>query len=252
MQMRRLLILVTCLALLTTVLSMPVASASVPTNQTSDVTFSTPEDAIRYFFDGVAQGDFSKILQASAINEISKNFRFDLSIDRLRAFMPYQEYAPSTSSFYVELNNATITSRIANQVKIFAYSLLVAGDDIQYDRINRMEMDAALHFMNEVDPARLATLEVKEIGLPDPEIMATSRYQMNAANLARVYGADESTERVARFTFEGNSYMLGFTLLRYDESWKITSTSSPLAGTSALGTSVPISEQEFADMTSES
>ena len=66
--------------------------------------------------------------------------------------------------------------------------------------------------------------------------MNDARYLENAARLASIYGADESTERVALFSFEGNYYYLGFTLLRYGDNWKISSQTSPLAGTSALGT----------------
>ncbi len=249
MQKKRILFLMTYLVLLTAaVLLVPVVSAAAPTNQRSDVTFSTPEDAIRYFFDGIAEGDFSKILQACAIDEISENFRLDLSVERLRAFMPYIEYAPSDNSLYVDINKTAVASRIAGQVKIFAYSLL-STQIVDYAQTSRMDVDTAVSFMNEVDPSRLVTLEVKEIGLPNQESMNSARYQDNAIKMAHVYGADDSTERVALFTFEGNSYMLGFTLLRYGENWKISNASSPIAGTNSLGIPAKITAEEFEAMT---
>lgn len=249
MQKTRLLSLVTGLALLiAAVLSVTVAGAAAPADQSGAVTFSTPEAAIQTFFDGIAAGDFNKILQACAITEVSQNFQFDREIDRLRAFIPLQEYAPTTHPLYVEINQAMIVSRIASQVKLLTYSLL-AGTDLDYSRVTVMEIDAAVSFMNAVDPARLATLEVRAIGLPNKAIMDTARYHENAVKAANVYSADDSTERVALFSFEGDFYMLGFTLLRYGESWKIISVSSPIGNTTALGLPVKMTAAEFAAMT---
>ncbi|MEO8607621.1 MAG: hypothetical protein ABI690_07055 [Chloroflexota bacterium] len=247
MQKKRILILITGLALLLTAIG-GASLAAAPPNQTSTVTFSTPEDTITSFFEGVAEGDFSKILQACAINEISENFHFDLNIDRLQAFLPSQSYAPTDYPLYVELNKAQIASRIASQVKILAYSLL-STQDIDYSLMTRMDVDTALSFMNEVDPSRLANLEVQEIHLSNPKHMSDTRYEENAVKIARVYGADDSTERLALFTFEQNYYMLGFTLFKYGETWKISSLSSPIANTTELGGAGKTTKEEFESMT---
>jgi hypothetical protein len=247
MQKKRILILITSLALLVTAIG-GASLAAAPPNQSSTVTFSTPEDAITTFFEGMAQGDFSKILQACAINEISENFSFDLSIERLQAFVPFQSYAPANHSFYVELNKAQIASRIADQVKILAYSLL-STQDIDYSQTTLMDVDTAVSFMNEVDPARLSQLEVKEIHLSSTKLMSLPRYEENAVKIARVYGADDSTERLALFSFEQNYYMLGFTLLKYGETWKISSLNSAIANTSVLGGAGKTTIEDFESMT---
>jgi hypothetical protein len=241
--------LVAWLALLTAALGVPVASAAVPSAQASgDAVFSTPEDAITAFFAGVAEGDFSKILQACAVDEISENFKFDLDIERLRAFMPIQNYAPVTDPMFVEINRAQVVSRIAMQVKLFAYTLL-SGEDIDYTSTTLMDVDTAVKFANEVDPSRLATLQIEKIGLPSPELMQSDRYTENALKIARVYGADDSTERIALFSFEGSDYLLGFTLLRYGDNWKISSANSPMGNTSSLGLPVKTSAADFEAMT---
>ncbi len=247
MQKKRILILITGLALLVTAIG-GASLAAAPSNQTSTVTFSTPEDAITSFFEGLTQSDFNKILQACALNEISENFRFDTNIDRVQAFLPSQSYAPTDYPFYVELNKAQMASRIASEVKILAYSLL-STQEIDYSQTTRMDVDTAVSFMNEVDPARLADVEVQKIGLPNPAVMSSDRYKENAVKIARVYGADDSTERVVLFTFEQNYYMLGFTLLSYGENWKISILSSPIAGTSPLGDPVKTTKEEFESMT---
>jgi len=60
-----------------------------------------------------------------------------------------------------------------------------------------------------------------------------------------VYGADESTERVALFSFEGQDHYVGFMLLRYGDNWKISRQDSPLAGTNALGVPQKTTPAEF-------
>jgi hypothetical protein len=249
MQNKRILILITGLALLLTAIGGG-SLAAAPPNQTDTVTFSTPEDAITYFFEGMTEGDFSKILQASAIDEISENFSFDQSIERLQAFIPVQSYAPTDHAFYVELNKAQSVSRIASQVKIFAYSLL-STQVVDYAQTTLMDGATAVSFMNEVDPSRLAALEVQEIQLPNPTIMSSDRYKENAVKIAVVYGADNSTERVVLLSFEQNDYLLGFTLFQYGESWKIFTVSSPIANTSALGEAVKTTKEDFESMTQE-
>src|SRR5690606_37455488 len=100
------------------------------------------EDAIAHFFEGITEGDFAKILQASAVDEMSENFAFDLYVDRLRAFMPSQTLAPADYPLYVEINRAESTARLANQVKLFSYSLL-AEDEIELDRATVIELAEA-------------------------------------------------------------------------------------------------------------
>jgi hypothetical protein len=112
-----------------------------------------------------------------------------------------------------------------------------------------MDGDTAVTFMNEVDPTRLSGLEVKEMGLPNPEVMSSDRYKENALKIAAVYGADDSTERVVLLSFEENEYMLGFTLLNYGENWKISSVSSAIAATKVWGEAVKTTKAECDSMT---
>lgn len=243
MQKARLLILVMLLTLVLVPANSFIASAQ------EDAVFATPEDAIALFFEGVVEGDLGKILQSSAVNNIAENFEFELSVDRMRAFLPIQSPAPSDYPFFVEINRAESTARLSSQVKMLAYSLL-AGDAIEYDRTMIMELAGAEALVPELDPSRLATLEVVEVTLPSPEILSSDRYKENAFRIAVTYGADESTERVALLSFEGETYLLGFSLLLYGDSWQINNLFSAIAATPAIGTATPITPEEFADLTS--
>jgi len=234
-----------------TVIDTPLTAttAQAPT-QAIDVTFKTPEETITWYLDGVAQNDISKILQACAINEMGGKFKFDLYVERLGGVMiPGQFLSPTDYPFYSEINKISVSSQILNQVKFLAYGLLSSEKVDDGSPILNMDTERVNKFIKDVDPTKLSTLEIKKIGLPNKTLMSDAKYIENAAQIAKIYGADESTERVALFSFEQGYYYIGFTLLRYGENWKISSQSSPLAGTSVLGTPKKITVEEFDSMT---
>lgn len=208
------------------------------------ITFKTPEDAITFYVQGVAQGDFNKTLQACAIDEMSQNFKFDLLIDRLKAFVPYQALSPANAPLYVEINKAQLSAQIGNQVKYLVYGLL-SSQPVGDGKIIPMDLNGANTFIKEVDVQKLTQLQVTKIGLPNKSQMATSRYTDLQAKIARVYGADEATERVALFSFGSDYYVVGFSLLRYGDNWKIYSQTSAMANFSSLGSPGKISPDDF-------
>jgi hypothetical protein len=99
--------------------------------------------------------------------------------------------------------------------------------------------------LKDVDPKKLSGLKVEKIGLPGKSIMENANYKKNAANLALIYGADESTERIALISLGGNDFYVGFTLLRYGNNWKINVAYSSLAATPVLGMAVKTTVDEF-------
>jgi hypothetical protein len=262
MQTKRVALIVGCLALITVgclgsgaIAPTPKASAPTPEGVASTPTvvvspaeavFTTPEEAITSYLEGVAQSDLQKILQACAINEMSENFKFDLYTARLGGvFLPTQFLAPADYPFYVETNQLQLSSQISSRVRILAYSLLSDEKTGDGSPITDMDAERTARFMKAVDPKRLATLEVTKIGRPEPALMDSAKYKDTAAKMALSYGADESTERVVLVSFEQQYYLLGFSLFRYGENWKIGSATSALANTSALGAAQPTTVEEF-------
>lgn len=231
------------------------AGPSIPSlltpDQISEIRFKTPEEAILHYFEGVAQADAAKIFQACAIDEMSEKFRFDLYTERFGMYMPVMSLSPTDYPFYVEINKIQRSAQILNRVKIFAFSLLsdeAVGGGIPIIIDPEEDGERIGNFVQDVDPTRLAQLKVEKIGLPDETRMNSDQYLESAAKLARAFGADESTERVALFSFAQNYYYLGFTLLRYGETWKIGDQFSPLAKTDTLGSPNVTTVAEFEDM----
>lgn len=232
-----------CLVFLATVLLGigPVATAQ---DQTS---FSTPEEAITFYMQGVAEGDISKIMQACAVNEMSENFRFDLYTEWVQ-YLTLMTPAPSDNPFYKEINKAQFSWQILNQVKNLTYGLLATEKGTVEGRTVPIDAAGTIQFMEEVNPERLAQLQVTMMGVPSPELANHERNQNNWNRIAQVYWADELTERVVLFTFEGDTYLVGFMVLRYGDNWKISSANSVLGNTSVSGAPQPITEEEFQEL----
>jgi hypothetical protein len=224
------------------------AGPAMPAIQNSNPGFKTPEEAITYYFEGLTQSDIDKILGACAINEMAEKYRFDLYTERVGGFEPVQSLSPTSHPFYVENNKLLLSSQISNRVKMFAFSLLSPEMGNPANGFSLLDSEQAARFVQEVNPQRLASLELQKTGLPDKTVMSSANYLENASELAKIYGADESTERVALFLFENNYFYLGFTLLRYGENWKISSQTSPLADISSLGEPEQTTVEEFEEM----
>jgi len=209
--------------------------------------FETPEDAITFYLEAVIQGDTAQILQASAVDEMSANFDFERAVNRVGSLTIHTP-ASSDHPFYVELNKAQFTSQILGQVKNLAYGLLATEKDVVEGLAVFIEPEGTTRFMNEVNPERLTELQVIEIGVPLPHLANDARNLENWAELARIYGADELTERIVLLEFDEDIYYTGFTLLRYDESWKISSAASPLGGISITGAPMLTTVEDFQDL----
>jgi hypothetical protein len=244
MQTKKMIRLIAFLVLIVISCSGPV----IPVLQNSNTVFQTPEDVIIHYFEGLAQSDMDRILAACAILEMAEKFRFDLYTERVGGFEPVLSLSPTNHPLYVESNKLQLFSQASNRVKMFTFGLLSPETGNPGNGFSPLDSEQATRFVQEVDPQRLSGLELKEIGLPDKTLMSSAEYMENAAEIAKIYGADESTERVALFLFEQNYFFVGFTILRYGENWKISSQTSPLADISSLGMPQPTTVEEFEQM----
>ena len=217
----------------------PVSSAEA----TPAATYATPEDAVTAYLTGVARADPAAILAASAVDEMSAGFQLGLYVDRLKVMMPTQWMAPATDPFYIQVNKSWETSQILTRVRNLAYSLLstekLDGSVILADRA---KADA---FATQVDPKALAGLTVQEVRFPRASLKNDAKLLANEAAMAKVYGADERTERVALIALGQDTYLVGFMLLRYGSGWKVSDQYSDLAGSDPLGTAKAISQADF-------
>ncbi len=228
--------------------SLRATSSPQATDQPRAVGYPTPEEAVRQYLAAVAQTNVDGILQASAIDETGEGFHFDLFVDRLKAMMLTQSLSPAEYPFYAEINKAQQTARILGQVRALTYSLL-STEPIEGQTIAPADKARADAFAKSVNPARLSDLKVIDIRFSSAPFEKNERYLANMAALAKVYGADEMTERVALMEFEGKYYYVRFQLLRHGGYWKVSDRVANLAPASPYGAAKPTTPEDFDRMT---
>jgi hypothetical protein len=119
----------------------------------------------------------------------------------------------------------------------------------QMQTLSDPESDAAA-FIKGVDPAVLKDLDIERVDLPMPDTYNTEVNLRNMKKTAEMYGADEAIDRVMLFELNGSWYFEGFTLLRYGGNWKVFNMSSPIAGTTATGSAMVTSKDEYMSLVS--
>ena len=208
---------------------------------------STPEDAVRQYLAGIAANDADKVLQACAIDEVAAHFQFDLQAERLQAIVPSSFLLPSGYQFYAGLNRYGQAYQIFYELRGLAYSLLSSQPVDQV--ISPVTADQAQQLVKDLDPSHLAGLTVVSVKFPIARYATDAHTLSNFAAEAKVYGADELTERLALFQLNGKYYDVGFTLVRYGSDWKVLNQISNLAGMPATGAAQQTTPGDFAAAT---
>ncbi len=216
--------------------------AEPPDAEQMDAPFSTPEAAMRHYIDGVRRNDVDAIAAACAIEEMAHGFQFEQQTERLGMMNPLLLPLPPDYPFYAALNAADQRAQCLRYARMLALSLL-STEAFDGRPILDPGAERVAQFVRDIDPQRLSGLALERTGAAP--MIEDARYLENAARQARIYSADELTERVGLLSFEQGHYLIGFTLLRYGDEWKIMSQVANLAGTSALGTVGAIAPESF-------
>jgi hypothetical protein len=207
---------------------------------------ASPDEAIAAYLAGVATADLGAIRATLAAPDVAEHLDFVAMAGRVGAWGPSM-MGPSAGALFTGLNRLHQTAQVLGQTRILVYSLLT---DIELDG-TMVQVDEAWAgaFVAALDQSRLAGLTLVAVGFPGAALATDQRVLDNFAALAAVWGADELTERVVLVVFEGATYAIGFTVVRYGRQWRISSQSSALAGTSALGAALPTTAEHFAALT---
>jgi len=203
---------------------------------------------VTQYLDGVAHADVSEILAACAIDEAAAGFSFSAQVDWLKVMQLAQNPAPAQYPFYAEMNRSLFTDRILSQARMLTYSLLSSTPvDANVVPADKAQADA---FAAQVDPARLAGLSVLKIRFPNATFQNDSHFLANSKTMAAIYGADDSTQRLALISLSGTDYEAGFTLFQYAGGWKVLLQTASLSDLPSLGTAQPITAEDFDTQTS--
>jgi hypothetical protein len=240
--------LLTACALLFSLLALAPASAGAPAEGGAGApAFPTPEDAIKHFCGALAANDFAMALEACAVREQAEGFDFPGYVDRLKVHMLYTSPAPSTGDMYKDLNEAALMGGFANQIKTLIYSFFVT-EGLDGTPVTPADRAYAEEFERAVDAKKLANLKLLRIDPPMKSILESAKNVENFGKMAKLYGAEEMTERIALYELDGRTFVGGFGLYRYASGWKICRLYSNLAGLSAMGAAAETTTQQYEGM----
>jgi hypothetical protein len=144
---------------------------------------------------------------------------------------------------YMQLNRLELLSKYAKQIKLFSYSFN-STEEIDGGIIAPIkdEPERVSALIDSVDPEQLRNLTIAKVF----RIFAISDVAMRMwQQPALAVGADEATEFLVLYELEGNFYLGGFHLLRYENAWRIDQLVSITGGTSALGIVDRMTLEEF-------
>lgn len=206
--------------------------------------FPTPEDAVRHFVDALVASDFDRAMAACSVDEQADGFDFPGYIDRVKTHIMFSSPAPSTSDLYRDLDAAATLGSLANQTKMLIYSFFVT-DGLDGQPVMPADRAYAEEFQQVVDPSNLIDLELVRIDPPMNRILWTAKNINNFNKMANIYGAETMTERIALYKLDGQTFVGGFGLYRYESGWKIFKLNSSLAGTSANGAAMPATLEDY-------
>ena len=229
--------------------STPISVSTPASAQSDQLAFATPDDAVRHYLAGVAAGDVGMILEATAVDQVSSHFDFAANAERLAAIQPTYGLAPTEYPLFADMDRTFAAAQILGQARMLVYSLL-SIETLDGSVIAPVDRQRADTFVTQVDPSRLAGLTVVDSRYPNAKFEHDARNVANGAAVATIYGADELTERLALISLDGKLYEVGFTLLRYGDDWRISSQTSALGNTPAIGIAVPTTRDDFVRETS--
>jgi hypothetical protein len=195
---------------------------------------ATPEAAVNLYLESIAANDFSCALRAYAAHEHAARFNFTALVSWVGVLSPARIEAPAEYPMFVEMNELRAKAEMAEATKQFVYGLLTDKDPAGSQTV---QSDAEIQaFVQAVNPARLATLRVVRIDQPRQSVTNGPEAQALFKKLSTLYGADEMTERIALYELSGQFFWSGFTLCRYDKTWKIYKFESNYGGPISGGT----------------
>lgn len=144
----------------------------------------------------------------------------------------------TAGGLYPDLNAASILGNFSRRTKMLVFSFFVTKglDGKPIVPVDRAYAEA---FELAVDTQKLGHLRLLRVDLPRKAILESDKNAENFSKTAKLYGAQEMTERIVLYELDGRTFLGGFQLYRYASGWKICSLHSNLAG-------LPATVQQYA------
>lgn len=204
--------------------------------------FASPEEAIEFSTDSIADGDAAAAISAWRPEEQARGNDLVATLERLQAFTPYNaSILPGDDELFAGLGAAGRAGGAAEQYRRLTYSLLVP--DLSPDSVTPLTDDgapSAEEIRDDLDSSRLEGLRAERI----EQLEGSERLTESYDEAARLVGADERREYLVLYEWDGETYLGAVGVLRYDDEWSIDALGSPIVNVS-VGILEPASEDDF-------
>lgn len=237
-------VLVAVLAVVALVLGVLLVAGSGGSGDSEQRGFATPEEAITFSTEHLADGDAAGALTAWAGDAQAENLDLVGTLERLQALSPADTTSvPSDDVFFADLARTIRAGTAADQYRRLAFSLLLP--DLSVDSTTPLGTGdvSAQDVADGLDSARLAGLSPQRVD----RVVGPEKYDKNLAQAASLVGADERREYVVLYEWDGTTYLGGVGVLRYGDDWQIDSLVASLAGT-ADGSLEPTTAADYDDL----
>ena len=179
---------------------------------------------------GLAAGDLDAMVSSFAIETFVEHFDLRAYLERLQVYsatvtpvlVPAE--TPFTRALGVEQRHGDVIGQIRYQF------LALADPELEPTEVINLTDEATLEDFYTSLVAAVAEVDLAEVGsftfvpMADVDPAAAENYEseQNQANLEAlrgVFGADEITDLVVRFTVNDQEFLAFFTVVRYGDAW---------------------------------
>jgi hypothetical protein len=221
----------------------------------ANIFFDQPEDAILFFIDHIAQGDFMGALSASAAGSVAKDYQMAPLVERLQS-VAWSMVMPLPSNYpnYVMLNRLGALDSLWRQSVGLIVSLLINPEMVDgklrilkdglFDVTENQTMSID-EYIALLDPAQLKALNVQAIYLLDSDLYHSESNQESLQRSSAIYGNTTSKEFLMIYEFNGRLYQHTCKMVQYEKGWQIGALYSSLLNANPYGGASFITEDEI-------
>ena len=231
---------------------LPSLGASETGSASSDVGYSTPEETARAFTEAIAANDLEGALSLFACNQMAENYDFNAGMEWYHTWNPGMQMPfSSEDTLYADINEKSLENSAAWQIGCMMFSREGKEEYMSGSLVSPENGDASgivSDIQNACSLDNLSSFKLERMDYSNPERQLSDSAQTGWESQCEIYGADERVEYVILYSYNGDTYAGGMTLLRYGENWYIQFLSAPLAGQNAYGWLTLADEEEYLEM----
>ncbi len=188
--------------------------------------FESEEEVILYFFEMLKREELYEMLACFSRIKSEDDKAFVDKIFVNGKFVLNSDY-PLEYNLYRDINEISVLNERAKSILGFISSLILNEDNpINYLKKDGKEIKIesfqdAITALDALDTQYLDTIDVLEINMPNIYLMDSKTTFNYFKKHASISGALDKTERTVLFSYNEKQYFVSFTLVKFEDGWKL-------------------------------